>query len=57
MLPQDPFILFSFVNTKLRDQYGSLEDLCDDLQADPEAVCRTLSAAGFQYDRDRNQFV
>ena len=57
MLPQDPFILFSVVNTKLRDQYSSLEELCDDLQADPEAVSRTLSDAGFRYDPDRNQFA
>ena len=57
MLPQDPFILFSVVNTKLRDQYGSLEELCDDLQADAGALCRTLSDAGFRYDPDRNQFV
>ena len=57
MLPQDPYILFSYVNTKLRDQYGSLEELCDDLQTDAEALTQRLSAAGFQYDSTRNQFV
>ena len=57
MLPQDPYILFSYVNTKLRDQYGSLEALCDDLQTDAEALTQRLSAAGFQYDSARNQFV
>lgn len=56
MLPQDPFILFSLVNTKLRDQYSSLEELCDDLDADQESLVGTLAAAGWTYDRERNQF-
>ena len=30
-LPEDPVMLLSFVNMKLRDQYVSLDDLCDDL--------------------------
>ena len=30
-LPKDPMILFSFINTKLRDKYTSLDELCDDL--------------------------
>ena len=30
-LPEDPVMLLSFVNMKLRDQYASLDDLCDDL--------------------------
>ena len=31
MIPQDPVMLLSFINLKLRDYYGSLEQLCDDL--------------------------
>ena len=57
MLPQDPYILFSYVNTKLRDQYSSLEVLCDDLQTEAETLTQRLAAAGFQYDSARNQFV
>ncbi len=34
-LPEDPVMLLSFVNTKLRDQYASLDALCDDLDAPP----------------------
>ena len=30
-LPRDANILFSVLNTKLRDFYGSLDALCDDL--------------------------
>ena len=36
-VPNDPVILLSFLNTKLRDHYSSLSALCDDLEQD-EAV-------------------
>ena len=28
MIPKDPVILLSFINTKLRDEYASLSELC-----------------------------
>ena len=28
MVPQDPFILLSYINTKLRDEYPTPEALC-----------------------------
>ena len=34
MLPKDPAILLSFVNTKLRDEFSSLAELCTALDAD-----------------------
>ena len=49
-LPQDPYILVSFVNMKLRDAYPSLAALCDDLGADEAALREKLRAAGFTYD-------
>lgn len=33
-IPKDPVMLMSFLNTKLRDRYSSLEELCQDLEAD-----------------------
>ena len=56
MLPQDPMILLSVVNTKLRDEYASLEALCDDLDEDREAIEKALAAAGFAYDEGPNRF-
>ena len=35
-LPNDPMMLFSFINMKLRDNYSSLDDLCRDLQDEQE---------------------
>jgi hypothetical protein len=56
VLPQDTNILLSYINTKLRDEYGSLDALCDGLDADLEEVAGKLSGLGYAYDPDANQF-
>ncbi len=56
-LPNDPLLLMSVVNTKLRDYYADLDALCDDLNEDRAALETKLSAAGYRYDRQLNQFV
>ncbi len=56
MLPQDPVILLSFLNLKLRDKYSSLSDLCDDLDEDEATLLKTMRKAGYTYDPDINQF-
>ena len=56
MLPQDPIILLSYVNTKLRDEYPTLDALCDGLDASPAELTEKLSGAGCAYDPDANQF-
>ena len=55
-LPTDPYILLSYVNTKLRDEYPSLEALCDNLDIDAEEISQRLSDAGFSYNPEINQF-
>ena len=57
MLPKDPFILLSFVNTKLRDEYPSLSELCAGLDADEEEITAALAAAGYAYDPGQNRFI
>ena len=37
MLPADPIILLSYINTQLRDHYASLDALCADQDADKDA--------------------
>ena len=56
-LPQDPYMLLSYVNMKLRDADPSLAALCDDLGADEGALCSALAAIGYTYDEQRNAFV
>ena len=55
-IPSDPLMLLSFVNTKLRDQYASLDTLCDDLQPSRQELQRRLSEVGFEYDPGQNRF-
>ncbi len=57
MLPKDPYILLSYVNTQLRDQYASLEELCSALDADRAALCQTLEGLDYRYDPVYNQFI
>ena len=49
MLPKDPMILLSWVNTQLRDEYPSLDALCADRELDRAALEATLEAVGFCY--------
>lgn len=57
MIPQDPIMLLSFVNLKLRDFYRSLDALCEDLDADREAILNKLASIDYHYDEEKNQFV
>lgn len=55
-LPKDPFMLLSVINTKLRDDYSSLSELCVSLGVDKTDLQRTLADAGFTYMPEINQF-
>ena len=57
MLPKDPMILLSYLNTKLRDEYASLEALCEGLDVEQASVEEPLREIGYVYDRERNRFV
>lgn len=57
MLPQDPIILLSYINTKLRDEFSSLDGLCTELGVDKEKLVQKLNAVNFSYDPQHNQFV
>lgn len=56
MLPQDPVMLLSFVNLKLRDEYDSLDELCADLDVDRAQLEARLASVGFYYDAQHNCF-
>ena len=56
MLPKDPAMLLSVVNTKLRDSYSNLEELCHGEDADLDEVTRALASIGYVYQPDQNQF-
>lgn len=55
-IPSDPFMLLSFVNMKLRDEYDSLEALCEDLSLEKNTITEKLEAVGYRYDEGAKQF-
>lgn len=56
MIPTDPMMLFSFINMKLRDQYPSLDALCEDMDIDKNQLLATLATVGFEYSEENNKF-
>lgn len=56
-IPNDPAILLSFINTKLRDFYPNLDELCKALDIDECELCKKLSQIGYEYKPERNQFI
>ena len=56
-LPKDPIILLSFVNTKLRDVYPSLDELCKSLMVDRSQLEAKISNTGYHYDPVQNRFI
>lgn len=57
MIPKDPVMLLSYVNTQLRDFYPSLEELCRSQDLQQEDLVLKLRAIDYEYDPDRNRFV
>lgn len=57
MMPNDPTMLLSFINLKLRDYYDSLEALCEDLDVDRDELKSKLAAIDYHYDKEKNRFV
>lgn len=55
-LPKDPMILFSFINTNLRDNYKSLDELCEDMHVNKKNIVEELESVGFEYNPNQNKF-
>ena len=60
MIPQDPVILLSYINTQLRDNYKDLEALSEGLDIsrnEVDNIVEKLEAIGYKYDNSSNRFV
>ncbi len=55
-VPKDPMILLSYMNTQLRDNYSSLEEMCQALDLNESQIRKTLSDIGFEYVSEKNCF-
>ncbi len=56
MIPDDPMMLLSFVNMKLRDEYPTLDELCAGIGIDRRMLESKLGAAGFEYSEENRKF-
>ena len=54
---KDPYLLLSLVNTKLRDEAPSLDELCRTYDVDKESIKELLAKVGYSYSKENNQFV
>lgn len=55
-IPNDTAILLSYINTQLRDNYSSLDELCKSLLISREELEKKLSDIGYVYDTTQNRF-
>ena len=56
MIPNDPAMLLSYINMKLRDNYKTLDELCDDMDIDETGLREKLETIDYFYDTKTNQF-
>ena len=56
LLTGDPIILYSYLNTRLRDRYSSLNEFCLAEGVTEEEITKHMTEAGFAYVEDINQF-
>lgn len=57
MIPEDPVMLLSFVNLKLRDFYSDPEEMCKELEIDQEEMEAKLAGISYHYDKEKNQYI
>lgn len=55
-MPNDPAILLSYINTLLRDEYPSFDELCKSMCADKNSIETKLGQIGYKYDPLQNRF-
>lgn len=56
-LPNDRMMLLSVINTKLRDNYKSLDELCEDLNEDKNDIISKLKEIDYEYNEELNRFM
>lgn len=57
MLPNNPIMLMSFLNTQLRDSYPSLDELCSSYGVDKTEIVEKLKSVNFIYNEKLNRFM
>lgn len=56
-MPNDPVMLLSFVNTRMRDEHVTLDELCSQFDADRKTIEEKLDKLGYTYNNELNKFI
>lgn len=57
MIPKDPMMLLSYINTQLRDFYSDLHSFCEDKEIPEREIIEKLGIINYEYDEKLNRFV
>ncbi len=57
MIPKDPVMLLSFVNTQLRDKNIDLQDFCIEYNANENDIIDKLKSINYIYSEKENKFI
>ncbi len=57
MFSKDPNIVLSYINTKLRDEFDSIDDLCLSLDIDKSELDEILNSIDYYYNKDYNKYI
>lgn len=56
-LPKDPMMLLSFLNTRMRDEHVTLDQLCSQFEVPKSEIEEKLDKYGYTYNNELNKFV
>lgn len=57
VIPKDPVMLLSYMNTQLRDYYSTLDECCSSLGVEKEGITAALAGIDYHYEAEKNQFI
>lgn len=57
VLPNNPMMLLSYVNTQLRDEFENLDEFCRFFDVPKDEIEEKLHSIDYDYDEKLNRFV
>lgn len=56
-MKMDSIMALSWINTKLRDEFSSLEGLCEEFDFEIEKVIEKFRTINYEYNAEINKFI
>ena len=57
LLKMDPYIALSWMNTKLRNDFDSLDALCQEINIDLHQLIEKMARVDYTYNHKTNQWI